>query len=60
MRHAWTNSGRPGEDRKTRRDWWGVVLDAPDAKALGQFYATVFGWVLNAGISFVTLDPGEG
>lgn len=53
--------GSPGEDRKTRRDWWGVVLDAPDAKALGQFYAAVFGWVLNAeDPSFVTLDPGEG
>jgi len=53
--------GGPGEDRKTRRDWWGVVLDAPDAKALGQFYAAVFGWVLNAeDPSFVTLDPGEG
>ena len=53
--------GSPGEDRKTRRDWWGVVLDAPNAKALGQFYAAVFGWVLNAeDPSFVTLDPGEG
>ena len=53
--------GSPGEDRKTRRDWWGVVLDAPDAKALGQFYADVFGWVLNAeDPGFVTLDPGEG
>lgn len=24
--------------------WWGIVLDAPDAAALGRFYAAVLGW----------------
>ena len=26
-------------DRWSRTDWWGVVLDAPDARALAHFYA---------------------
>jgi catechol 2,3-dioxygenase-like lactoylglutathione lyase family enzyme len=25
-------------------DWWGVVLDAPDAVALARFYVSVLGW----------------
>jgi hypothetical protein len=24
--------------------WWGVVLDASDARTLGQFYARRLGW----------------
>ncbi len=50
-----------GQDRTRRSDWWGVVLDAPDALALGRFYAALFGWTLDArDPGFVTLDPGEG
>jgi catechol-2,3-dioxygenase len=29
---------------RTRTDWWGVVLDAPDALALAGFYVSVLGW----------------
>jgi catechol-2,3-dioxygenase len=31
---------------RTRTDWWGVVLDAPDATALASFYVSVLGWPL--------------
>jgi len=30
--------------REQRSDWWGVVLDAPDAPELAKFYADLFGW----------------
>jgi catechol 2,3-dioxygenase-like lactoylglutathione lyase family enzyme len=33
-------------DRDSRSDWWGVVLDAPDARALAHFYADLLGWEL--------------
>jgi catechol 2,3-dioxygenase-like lactoylglutathione lyase family enzyme len=29
---------------RTRTDWWGVVLDAPDGVALARFYSAVLGW----------------
>jgi predicted enzyme related to lactoylglutathione lyase len=29
---------------RTRTDWWGVVIDAPDAVALANFYVSVLGW----------------
>ncbi len=35
-------------DRWSRRDWWGVVLEAPDARALAQFYAELLGWSVAA------------
>lgn len=31
-------------DRWSRHDWWGVVLDAPDAPALAHFYSDLLGW----------------
>ena len=31
-------------DRDQRHDWWGVVLEARDARALGRFYAALLGW----------------
>ena len=31
-------------DRWSRSDWWGVVLDAPDAPSLAHFYADLLGW----------------
>ncbi len=34
----------PDVDRWSRRDWWGVVLDAPDPQALAHFYADLLGW----------------
>jgi catechol 2,3-dioxygenase-like lactoylglutathione lyase family enzyme len=29
---------------RTRTDWWGVVLEAPDGVALARFYARLLGW----------------
>jgi len=29
---------------RSRTDWWGVVLDAPDAVALARFYSSLLGW----------------
>jgi catechol 2,3-dioxygenase-like lactoylglutathione lyase family enzyme len=31
-------------DRWSRYDWWGVVLEAPDAPALAHFYSDLLGW----------------
>jgi predicted enzyme related to lactoylglutathione lyase len=31
-------------DRWSRSDWWGVVLDAPEALALARFYSQLLGW----------------
>jgi catechol 2,3-dioxygenase-like lactoylglutathione lyase family enzyme len=33
--------------RDSRNDYWGVVLDAPDAHVLADFYAELLGWKLN-------------
>jgi RimJ/RimL family protein N-acetyltransferase/catechol 2,3-dioxygenase-like lactoylglutathione lyase family enzyme len=30
--------------RDQRHDWWGTVLDSPDARALARFYAGLLGW----------------
>ena len=35
-------------DRSSRSDWWGVVLDAPDAPALAHFYSDLLGWDISA------------
>jgi len=29
---------------RTKTQWWGVVLDAPDGAALAHFYARLLGW----------------
>ena len=31
---------------RTRKQWWGVTLDAPDARALARFYARLLDWQL--------------
>ena len=31
-------------ERWSRSDWWGVVLEAPDARALSRFYSELLGW----------------
>ncbi|MBA3311255.1 MAG: VOC family protein [Nocardioidaceae bacterium] len=31
---------------RSHSHWWGVVLDAPDARALAWFYADLLGWRL--------------
>jgi hypothetical protein len=40
---------------RTRNTWWGVVLDAPDARALAEFYARLLGWRI-----FPEVDDGDG
>ncbi|HZE39606.1 MAG TPA: VOC family protein [Stackebrandtia sp.] len=53
--------GDPKADRWSRHDWWGVVLDAPDARRLAEFYERITGWELRADEDdFVTLGPPEG
>ena len=37
-------------DRWSRSDWWGVVLDAPDARALAHFYSDLLGWEWEMGL----------
>jgi len=29
---------------RAKTDWWGVVLEAPDAHALADFYSSLLGW----------------
>lgn len=31
---------------RTKKTWWGVALDAPDPRALADFYARLLGWSL--------------
>lgn len=57
--------GRPahpqGTDRWSRSDWWGIVLDAPDPRALGRFYSELLGWaIFKESDDDVSLDIGEG
>ena len=41
--------------------YWGVVLDAPDARALAQFYARLLGWtVAKDELTYVTVAPPDG
>jgi catechol 2,3-dioxygenase-like lactoylglutathione lyase family enzyme len=50
-----------GTDRWQRSDWWGVVLEAPDPRALGRFYSELLGWkVYKEDAEGVALDAGEG
>jgi catechol-2,3-dioxygenase len=34
-------------DRWSRTDWWGVVLEAPDAHRLARFYSDLLGWEIS-------------
>jgi predicted enzyme related to lactoylglutathione lyase len=46
--------------RERRHDFWGVVLDAPDASVLGQFYAELLGWELKAEPGWARVAPAQG
>ena len=47
--------------RRSRRDWWGVALDAPDARELARFYATLIGWeVAGEEPEWATIGPTDG
>ncbi len=57
--------GRTQDDGSTprdlRHDYWGVVLDAPDALALARFYAELLDWELaSRDPSFATIRPPDG
>jgi catechol 2,3-dioxygenase-like lactoylglutathione lyase family enzyme len=60
--------GTPGQDRWSRSDWWGVVVDSPDPKAAARFYAELLGWELWLGhegademdAGEAAIDSGEG
>ncbi len=45
---------------RTKAQWWGVVLDAPDARELAHFYARLLGWtVFNESPGWADLAPSE-
>lgn len=45
---------------RTKAQWWGVVLDAPDAPELAHFYARLLGWtIFNESPGGVDLAPSE-
>lgn len=47
--------------RWSRHDWWGVVLEAPDAPALAHFYATLLGWEISSEKpDYATVGPPDG
>ncbi len=49
------------QPRWERHDWWGVVLDAPDVRALARFYAGLRSWTIHhLDDTDASLDPGEG
>jgi catechol 2,3-dioxygenase-like lactoylglutathione lyase family enzyme len=47
--------------RAARHDYWGVVLEAPDATALARFYAGLLGWdLVKESPEWATLGPPDG
>ncbi len=47
--------------RLSRHDYWGVVLDAPDAPALARFYARLLGWeIAKEEPGWATVAPPDG
>jgi len=54
--------GRTQDDgstpRESRRDYWGVVVNSPDPRALARFYATLLGWEL--GPEGLAIAPPDG
>ncbi|GAB3819721.1 VOC family protein [Kribbella italica] len=45
---------------RTKSHWFGVVLDAPDARELGQFYQRLLGWqIFGNEPNWVTLAPSK-
>ena len=53
--------GTESKDRWQRKDWWGVVLDAPDVAELTRFYSELRGWAIyKMDEDDAALDCGEG
>jgi hypothetical protein len=47
--------------RESRHDYWGVVLEAPDAPALARFYAGMLDWKIHSSTpQDATISPDEG
>lgn len=47
--------------RWSRSDWWGVVLEAPDARALARFYADLLGWeIAKSSSEYAAIGPSDG
>lgn len=45
---------------RSRKTWFGVVLDAPDARELAHFYERLLGWqVVDESDEWATLAPSE-
>jgi catechol 2,3-dioxygenase-like lactoylglutathione lyase family enzyme len=45
---------------RTHKTWFGVVLDAPDARELAHFYQRLLGWtIFNESDNWVDLAPSE-
>jgi predicted enzyme related to lactoylglutathione lyase len=45
---------------RTTTSWWGVVLDAPDARELARFYSRLLGWrIFDEEPGWATLAPSE-
>jgi catechol 2,3-dioxygenase-like lactoylglutathione lyase family enzyme len=45
----------------SRHDWWGVVLEAPDARVLAHFYSALLGWPIDkADAQDATIAPEDG
>jgi catechol 2,3-dioxygenase-like lactoylglutathione lyase family enzyme len=45
---------------RTKHQWWGVVLDAPNAPELAHFYARLLGWrVFGEEDGWATVAPSE-
>lgn len=45
---------------RTKTNWFGVVLDAPDARELAHFYQRLLGWqIFNEADDWVDLAPSE-
>jgi catechol 2,3-dioxygenase-like lactoylglutathione lyase family enzyme len=47
---------------RSNEHYWGVVIEAPDAKALADFYVRLFGWRIDRDDDgdFVTIAPPAG
>ena len=44
---------------RTTKRWWGTVLDAPDGRALAQFYAQLLDWQFFPGDDGGAVAPSE-
>jgi RimJ/RimL family protein N-acetyltransferase/catechol 2,3-dioxygenase-like lactoylglutathione lyase family enzyme len=61
LRETGRQTGSESTGRFRRHDWWGVVLDSPDPRALADFYVALLGWKPDkATDTWCTLAPGDG